>query len=200
MNGYAPAFFTDNIRIRADLDGLGVLGDLGWYCARAILWAFEFELPQRVTSLPDTKFNKDGVLLSCKACLQWKDGKSATFHCSFLLNMKMTLTVYGSSGTLEVDDFVIPHEENISQFGYQRLIMFEPLDLGWKQLVDETNVMVDPPQESLMLKKFSTLVKGIKDGSGSIDTFWPTIARKTQQLLNAVKYSAENGCTTVMVA
>lgn len=201
MSGYTPAFFTDNIRIKADLDGLGALGDLGWYCARAILWAYDYELPELVTALPDTKFNRDGVLLSCKACLQWKNGRSATLHCSFLLNMVMKVSVYGSSRTLEVEDFVIPHQEHDSQFGVQRLTMFEPLDLGWKKPMEETSVTVDAPQEFLMIRKFSSLVKAIKDGGGSQgpDPFWPSITRKTQQLLNTINSSIQNGCTPAAI-
>ena len=41
---------TGNIRAKAELGG-GSLGDLGYYCARAILWAFE-EMPQHGFSLP----------------------------------------------------------------------------------------------------------------------------------------------------
>ena len=35
-----------------DLDGLGCLGDMGWYNIRAALWAYEFELPQFVQACP----------------------------------------------------------------------------------------------------------------------------------------------------
>eukprot|EP00955_Chlamydomonas_euryale_P017254 184324-Chlamydomonas_euryale.AAC.3 len=35
-----------NIRTQADADPLGCLGDLGWYCIRGALWAFNWEAPQ----------------------------------------------------------------------------------------------------------------------------------------------------------
>ena len=37
-----------------DLDGLGCLGDMGWYCIRAILWAFRWDLPHTVQATPGT--------------------------------------------------------------------------------------------------------------------------------------------------
>ncbi len=35
-----------------ELDGLGCLGDMGWYNVRATLWAYDFELPQYVQACP----------------------------------------------------------------------------------------------------------------------------------------------------
>ncbi|KAH6833285.1 hypothetical protein C2S53_002384 [Perilla frutescens var. hirtella] len=85
-------FLENDIRVRPDLDALSELGDVGWYC----------------TSV--------GVILACSAFLQWEDGKIATFHCSFLANLIMDLTVVGTNGTLKFQDFVIPFEEHKASF------------------------------------------------------------------------------------
>ncbi|CAK9174189.1 unnamed protein product [Ilex paraguariensis] len=53
-----PEFLKDDIRIKPDLDALGALGDTGWYCTRAILWANEYELPKTVTALPEPEYNE----------------------------------------------------------------------------------------------------------------------------------------------
>ena len=45
---------TDNIRFQRELGG-GALGDVGWYCVRATLWAFG-ELPEPAT-------DREGYLL-----------------------------------------------------------------------------------------------------------------------------------------
>jgi hypothetical protein len=45
-------FLRGNIRVSKDLDGLGCLGDLGWYCIRAALWAYDYELPRSVQAAP----------------------------------------------------------------------------------------------------------------------------------------------------
>ena len=45
-------FLKGDIRVAKDLDGLGCLGDMGWYCIRAILWAFSWDLPHSVQATP----------------------------------------------------------------------------------------------------------------------------------------------------
>ena len=48
----SPDFLKGDIRVAKDLDGLGCLGDMGWYCVRAILWAFSWDLPHSVQASP----------------------------------------------------------------------------------------------------------------------------------------------------
>ncbi|KAK4390075.1 putative oxidoreductase [Sesamum angolense] len=86
-------FLESDIRVKPDLDALGALGDVGWYCIRSILWAADYELPKSVLALRGTVFNSSGVILACSASLHWEDGKTATFHCSFLSNLTMDVTV-----------------------------------------------------------------------------------------------------------
>lgn len=44
------AFLANDIRVKKGLDGLGCLGDMGWYCVRASLWAYNFEKPVSVSA------------------------------------------------------------------------------------------------------------------------------------------------------
>ena len=50
-------FLKGDIRVAKDLDGLGCLGDMGWYCIRAILWAFSWDLPHTVQAAPGASHN-----------------------------------------------------------------------------------------------------------------------------------------------
>ncbi|GMP48008.1 hypothetical protein CsSME_00015512 [Camellia sinensis var. sinensis] len=84
-----PDFLTNNIRVNPDLDSLGALGDIGWYCIRSILWAANFQLPKTALALRQPVLNETGVILSCGSSLYWEDGKITTFHCSFLTNLKL---------------------------------------------------------------------------------------------------------------
>lgn len=43
-------FLANDIRVKKGLDGLGCLGDMGWYCVRASLWAYGFEKPVSVSA------------------------------------------------------------------------------------------------------------------------------------------------------
>jgi predicted dehydrogenase len=41
-----------DIRLRPELEPLGALGDLGWYNVKAILWAYNWDLPDHVKRYP----------------------------------------------------------------------------------------------------------------------------------------------------
>ncbi|KAH6559103.1 hypothetical protein KP509_1Z028100 [Ceratopteris richardii] len=184
MKMHNPNFFMDNIRCNAELDALGALGDLGWYCVRAILWVHDYDLPASVIALPGAQFTKGGVITRCSASFVWGDGSVASMHCSFHANMTMSLNVYGTKGTLDVQDFVIPYEESSAHFSVRSFDKREPLDV---------NTETAQTQESLMVQNFATIIKGIKNGTGGLDPSWPTITRKTQQILDAIKLSIEKG-------
>lgn len=193
-------FLENDIRVKPDLDALGALGDAGWYCVRAILWANDFNLPKSVTALPGTIFNKAGVIISCGAALHWEDGKVATFHCSFLANLTMTVTTSGTKGTLHLSDFVIPFEEKQSSFTTATESGFTELVTGWVPLPSQHTVMTDIPQEVRMVTEFSRLVKSVKYDGGAVEKMWPTISRKTQLVLDAVKASVEKGGEAVSLS
>ncbi|XP_071717322.1 uncharacterized oxidoreductase At4g09670-like [Rutidosis leptorrhynchoides] len=186
-----PDFLENNIRIKPDLDALGALGDVGWYCVRAILWANDFQLPKSVTALPGTIFNKAGVIVSCGAAFQWEDGVTATFRCSFFENLSMTITASGTKGSLHINDFVIPIEEKQGSFTTATESRFNDLVTGWGPLPSQHTVVNDLPQEALMVTEFSRLVKSIKNDGSLTEKKWPNLSRMTQFVLDAVKTSID---------
>ncbi|KAJ8526270.1 hypothetical protein K7X08_028747 [Anisodus acutangulus] len=93
-SSYSPGqdFLENNIRVKPDLDALGALGDAGWYCIGAILWA--------MNQLREVQLE---LSLTCSASLYWeKEETVATFYCSFVSHETMDLKVYGSNGTWNV--------------------------------------------------------------------------------------------------
>ncbi|RVW71316.1 putative oxidoreductase [Vitis vinifera] len=149
-------FHENNIRVKPDLDALGALGDVGWYCIRAILFAVDYELPKSVKALPGTVFNEAGV-----------------------------------------QDFVIPVKEDSAAFSAGIESWFNDLVTGWKTMPSEHVVTTDLPQEALMVKEFSGLVADIKRNGSKLEQKWPTLSRKTQLVLDAVKVSIERGLEPV---
>ncbi|KAE8100339.1 hypothetical protein FH972_018246 [Carpinus fangiana] len=192
-------FLVNDIRVKPDLDAHGALGDSGWYCIRSILWAVDYELPKTVIALRGPVFNEVGVILSCGASLSWEDGKVATFHCSFLSNLTMDVTAVGTKGTLHLHDFIIPFEEKEASFSAGSELAFNELVTGWVPLPSKHTIRTDLPQEALMVREFSRLVENIKAKGLNPEKKWPTISRKTQLLLDAVKASIERGFETVEV-
>ncbi|XP_058099943.1 uncharacterized oxidoreductase At4g09670-like [Magnolia sinica] len=192
-------FLENDVRVKPDLDGLGALGDVGWYCIRSILWATDYELPKTVTALHGPVFNKAGVVLSCGASLLWEDGKTATFNCSFLFNSSMDITVLGTKGTLHLNDFIIPFNETSASFSFASESGFTELATGWAPLPRDHVVTTDLPQEALLVKEFASLVGLIRDSGSKPDAKWPTISRKTQLVLDAVKTSIDKGCVPINI-
>ncbi|XP_008810257.1 uncharacterized oxidoreductase At4g09670-like [Phoenix dactylifera] len=185
-------FLNKDIRTKPDLDSLGALGDLGWYCIGAILWAVGYELPAFVTALPALHLNQAGVILSCASSFHWDDGKVATFHCSFLSQVTMDLSVHGTMGSLQVEDLAIPYQEDSASFEFNSGAHFAELHIGWSPKPDKVTVAADLPQEALMVSEFARLVQMIRSSHRRPDPKWPDISRRTQLLVDAVKQSIEN--------
>ncbi|XP_043691204.1 uncharacterized oxidoreductase At4g09670-like [Telopea speciosissima] len=192
-------FLKNNIRVKQDLDGLGALGDAGWYCIRSILWACDFELPNTVIALRGPVLSEAGVILACGSSLQWEDGKTATFHCSFLSNVAMDIIAFGTKGSLYVHDFVIPYLEKSASFSAASTNGYTEIVTGRFALPFEHVVTTDLPQEVCMVREFSSLVKSIKECGSKPESEWPSISRKTQLVLDAVKVSIERGFEPVQV-
>ncbi|RZC49233.1 hypothetical protein C5167_017656 [Papaver somniferum] len=192
-------FLKNDIRVKPDLDALGALGDVGWYCIRSILWVADYELPKTVTALRGPIFNNSGVILACGASLQWEDGKVATFQASFLTNLTMDVTALGTKGTLHLRDFVIPFQETSGNFTFASKSGFEELVTGWVPLPSEHIIPTDLPQEARMVKEFSSLVLSIKESGSQPEKKWPSISRRTQFVLDAVKRSIDQGFETIEI-
>ncbi|MBA0708609.1 hypothetical protein Golax_023708 [Gossypium laxum] len=201
----SPEFFENDIRVKGNLDSLGALGDLGWYCLGAVLWAKNYQLPTVVTALPDVTTNSDGVIVSFSASIQYKEPSSsgattnAIIHCSFLADTSMDLNITGSKGSLNLNDFIIPQRESSASFEFTLGAKFLDLHIGWNVKPERVVVNCDElPQEGLMVEEFTRIVAGIRTTPGVLpDPKWPEISRKTQMLVDAVKKSVDLGCKPV---
>lgn len=183
------------MRVKPDLDSLGALGDAGWYCIGAILWAMNNKLPTTVTALPSLVRNSDGVILSCIASLHWeKEELVATFFCSFLAHETMDLSISGSNGSLHLEDLIIPYEETSASFKYTSGAKFAELHIGWNVKPEEVRVDTSGlPQEARMVQEFAKLIQGIKYNGWLPDQKWAEISRMTQLVLDAVMRSINHG-------
>lgn len=198
-----PEFLQNNIRVKPDLDALGALGDLGWYCIGAILWAKNYELPTAVEALPDTTKNPAGVILSCTATFHWgissNTSSAATIHFSFLSHTSMDLAISGSNATIHANDFIIPYEEGSAGFELSCGAKFAELHIGWNMEPKVVRVECELPQEALMVQEFARIAQGIRTYGHQPDGKWPEISRKTQLVLDAVKKSIDLGFKPVQL-
>lgn len=195
-----PDFLKNDIRVKPDLDALGALGDIGWYCIRSILWAVDYELPKTVVAMQNPVYNDAGVILSTGASLYWEDGKVATFHCSFLSHITFDLTVLGTKGALRVNDLVSPFQESYGSFSLVSESDFAQLEPGrWAPAPREHCVGSEVPQEVLMVNEFAKSVGKIKGEGLKPDRVWANVSRKTQLVMDAVKTSMEKDFQAVVL-
>ena len=94
-------FFTDNIRMKEELEPLGSLGDLGWYCIAMTLWTMRFHLPVAVRA---HMIRETTVPVSLSAELDFADGVTASFYCSFEAEHQQWINLSGTRGHLTMRD------------------------------------------------------------------------------------------------
>lgn len=161
---------THNIRAKAELGG-GSLGDLGYYCIRAILWAFE-ELPTRAYA---TARFKVGVDFNFSGILWFEGDRIATFDCGFDTGLRRWFEVAGTQASLVCDDFTIPTSEDTARFWIH----------GENNDKYETDRCI---QEVKMIERFSSIVQ-----TGNLEPEWVDVAVNTMQVCDALRESEQRG-------
>jgi predicted dehydrogenase len=162
---------VENIRFQSDLGG-GVLGDVGWYCVTAALWAFG-DLPERVFA---TARYERGVDISLSAILSFAGERTASFHCGFDVTWRKWFEIAGTGGSVVCDDFVNPWDSSKARF--------------WVHKGPGTGTQHVHPnciQEVRMIETFCDIVR-----AGRLEPRWPEISLATQQVCDAIAESARN--------
>ncbi|CAN6555469.1 unnamed protein product [Malus baccata var. baccata] len=111
----------------------------------------------------------------------------------------MDITAVGTKGTLHVDGFVIPHEGKEAAFSAASESGFNEFVTCWVPPPSRHIVTTDLPHEVLMVREFARLVGAIKNGAKP-EKKWPTLSRKTQIVLDAVKASIAKGFESIVIA
>lgn len=171
-------FTASDIRAKVSLEPAGCLGDLGWYCLRASLWAMNWEMPTRVSArVLDSVSAADGgeVMMACSGVLDFPGGASADFYCSFLSPLQKWLRVSGTEGNLHVPDFVRPLAE---------------FDVDWELNHAGQPRTVEPAMRSEP-RMFETFARVVRDEVPR--RTWADIALKTQIVQDACMRSVALG-------
>jgi predicted dehydrogenase len=158
-----------NIRFQRELGG-GALGDLGWYCVGAVLWAFG-ELPERVFAT--ARYERE-VDMNLSAMLWFRGDRMASFDCGFDVVWRKWFEIAGTRGSIVCDDFVNPWDS-----GKARFWVHDSQGKGTQHL------FADCVQEVRMIENFCDIVR-----SGRLDSAWPRASLATQKVCDAVAQSA----------
>lgn len=195
-------FQSGNIRTASNLEPQGCLGDLGWYQIRFALWAMNYEMPKTVIGRMLNELKREDspapVPMEFSMDLLFEEGVSANFYSSFITEHQQVCTVAGTSGFLRLDDFVLPFFGN--RLFYQVFnsnFVVNKCDFTMEKHVTEGSVAEyanykPGSQECRLIENFSDLVL-----RKQIDSFWPEVALKTQQVLDAALDSALSGSRPV---
>ena len=190
-----------DIRINGELEPLGVVGDLGWYCVRFALWVMDFGVPTAVRGM--TRVERGGVPADFDGSLVFAnptggDSITATFSCSFNASFDMTCAIVGTKGTIRLDDFVLPYEDVAFDVSNPVTTGRTSKARGTRRVVvDEAGNEAASSQASKMLVRFSDLVAA---GDAAAFEPWAAKALATQRVLDALMASAKDGGKEVAVA
>jgi len=202
--GSDEEFQRTNIRAQGELEPLGCLGDLGWYCLRFTLWAMNYATPTHVTGHIHAETRQGGaappVPLEFSGTLAFAKGASASFYCSFTAAHAQWAMVSGSEGLLRVPDFVLPFSGAQTRFSVTRsefaLDVCEFHMHAGESLEEVAEPSSNAPgsQEAGMVETFSHLVL-----TRQLDPHWPRISLLTQQVLDACLRSAKQSGKVVEI-
>ncbi len=189
-----------NIRVDADLEPLGCLGDLGWYTLRFALWVMNWERPASVTGRMIAQTD-DGVPTEFSGELVFASGPTAGFYCSFLTEHQQWANISGTRGHIDLRDFVLPYYGNEVEFTASNA-HFEVDGCDFRMERHDTRHAIaeysnshSNAQETKLFRRFAKLAL-----SGSPDEFWPRIALQTQRVMDACLASARDGGSPVTPA
>jgi predicted dehydrogenase len=168
-------FMRGNIRVSNELEPLGCLGDLGWYCIRFTLWTMSWQMPNRVEGkiISRAGNNSSGVPLEFSGELFFDGGVSANFYCTFLAAYRQWADISGVQGHLRVPDFVLPTPGS---------------DIAFE--LNNSNVKIEAGSTAQEINMFRNFANQIF--SGKLNDEWPEIALKTQKVTDACFNSALN--------
>jgi predicted dehydrogenase len=197
-------FHQNNIRVNSQLEPLGCLGDLGWYTIRMILWAMNYQLPERVSgrmlhelSRPDSP---DRVPGEFSAELFFSGGVSASMYCSFLTEHQQLAHFSGEKGNIYLNDFVLPFFD--SEVGFDVANSHFHVDNCTFNMeprirrvaLGEYSNAAPNSQETNMVRNFANLAT-----SGKLEPAWGERSLATQRVLDACLASAREGGKDVTI-
>lgn len=171
-----------NVRFDPKANPSGCLGDLGWYCVKASLFAYSGELPESVYG---RSYVEGGVPITFSGVLYYKDGKIATFDCGFKQTWRQFFEISGSEGLLHNDGFVLPPSANLHVYPHLSFNLATEFTVYDKATIPTVVKVEEDHQEVAVIKDFHAIIR-----SGKLDNFWSEETVNEQMIIDALMKSA----------
>ncbi len=173
-----------NIRFDPTLEPMGALGDVGWYCMRALV---EYLRPEGALIQANASGRRDpetGALTHCSGLLAFDSGETATFGCGFQTGgMTDLVSLFGDKGVVQMNDFVMNWTNSFARenpdipTGFtQRGGAQNPKTFAFVETPSKT------PQQVLMVETFRRLAE---DGNSGERAAFAKASLDTQRCLDA---------------
>eukprot|EP01024_Parvocaulis_polyphysoides_P006251 TRINITY_DN11632_c0_g1_i2.p1 TRINITY_DN11632_c0_g1~~TRINITY_DN11632_c0_g1_i2.p1 ORF type:complete len:373 (-),score=44.77 TRINITY_DN11632_c0_g1_i2:170-1234(-) len=188
--------FTYDINSLTQIQGcfaVDCVEQIVWYCVGAILWAFDYDMPETVQAHPKKDEGQDAR--SVGVDFVWEDGRTAMLSCRVGDACVDELEVIGSKARIKVSNFIVPEDQKNCDFvvkhGSENL---EPLEDD----LDTIKVKSKVSQEQIMWEKFCWEMESIRLGE-EVSEPWFKISIKTQKICCAIWQSISLGSLSVKV-
>ena len=101
-----PLTDRGNIRFNPELEPMGAIGDVGWYCMRAIAEYLPADLEIAAVSAFVRRDEPTGTAMAGAGVMRFADGTTSTFNCAFDAGAVFTtLRLTGAEGVITLTDF-----------------------------------------------------------------------------------------------
>ncbi len=181
---YSDTTDRNNIRMRPDMEPMGALGDVGWYCMRSMV---EYLRPEGALARVSATCQRDpgtGAVLHCTGLMEFEGGQSATFGCAFESGTAADIfSLYGQKGAILVDDFVVNWTNS-----FLRKLADVPTGFTHRKGTarptgaDFIETPSDTPQQVLMVENFQALARS---GDAEARAAFARATEQTQSYLDA---------------
>lgn len=84
---------------------MGCFRSQGWYPLSVILWAYDYELPEKV-EMTHTEVDSVGTIILCRGTLSFKGGRKGMFQCGIEHEHRSQYEIECEKGSIKVDDRV----------------------------------------------------------------------------------------------
>ncbi|EFC46771.1 oxidoreductase [Naegleria gruberi] len=198
-SSFANYFMDDlhDIRMNTDLEKTGCLGDLGWYSIRNILWAFNYELPQKVVGY-SKKFESDQenlrAIINFDGLLFFSGGRVATLNCSFEEAQRQTSEIVFPRHRIMIDDFVLTWDNEDIYFPRETYDKKGKFRIHAEHGRFETITCEESTQH---VELFESFYKGAKNPTEN--KHWGDESEKTMIVLDALLESSEKDGTPIVI-